>query len=132
MLVADEEQGAEIYSAATDRQQAGIVHGEGINMVEASPELSDALYINRSTKTIFYNETRSLWRALSATPKSNEGWNAHCIIADELHKWHGRELYDALRWAFAAGRSRFSSRLRRPAMTRNLSAASSTTTRRES
>lgn len=102
MLVADGERGAEVYSAATDRKQAQIVHDEAISMVKKSPELSSFLKINRTTKSIYCEHTESVYRALSNSPQGNEGWNAHAIIADELHKWKGRELYDALRYAFAA------------------------------
>lgn len=105
MTVGDGEPGAETYSAASDRNQASIVHREAINMVEQSPELSAILKINRSTWNIAYPRTRSFYRALAATPKTNEGFNAHCILADELHTWTGqagRDLYDAIRWAFAA------------------------------
>lgn len=102
MLVADGEHGGEIYSAATNREQAGIVHGEAIAMVKASPGLSEILDVNKTTKQITFEGTNSYYKALSSLPRANEGWNAHCIIADELHKWFGRELYDALQWAFAA------------------------------
>lgn len=102
MLVADGEYGGEIYSAATNREQAGIVHGEAIAMVKASPGLSSILDVNKTTKQITFEGTNSYYKALSSLPRANEGWNAHCIIADELHKWFGRELYDALQWAFAA------------------------------
>ncbi len=108
MLAGDGEMGAEVFSAACDRNQANIVHREACNMVEASPELMAALKINKTTWNISYPDTRSFYRALSSTPSTNEGLNAHCILADELHEWRGlagRALYDALRWAFAARRN---------------------------
>lgn len=105
MLVGDGEAGAEVYSASSNREQANIVHAEAVNMVLASPELLDALTVNKATKTIAYEETRSFWRVLASKPTTNEGWNAHCIIADELHQWRGapgRDLYGALRYAIAS------------------------------
>jgi phage terminase large subunit-like protein len=102
MLVGDGEPGAEVYSAATDQNQAGIVHGEAINMVDASPELSALIDINRSTKTITFPHTKSVYKALSSDAHSKEGLNASCIIADELHVWRGRVFWDALKYAFAA------------------------------
>jgi phage terminase large subunit-like protein len=104
LLVGDGEPGAEIYSAATDQQQASIVHGEAIHMVESSPELSSVLQINQSTKTITYLGTKSVYKALSKEANSKEGLNAHGIIADELHAWYGRKLWDALKYAFRARR----------------------------
>jgi phage terminase large subunit-like protein len=43
LLIADGEQGAEVYSAAVDRDQASIIFNEAANMVEASPLLSSRL-----------------------------------------------------------------------------------------
>jgi phage terminase large subunit-like protein len=102
LLVADDEPGAEVYSAATDQKQAGIVHNEAILMVEASAELANHLKVNQSTRTISFGRTKSVYRALSAAARSKEGLNASGIIADELHVWHGRELWDTLKYAFAA------------------------------
>lgn len=104
MLVGDGEQGAEVYSAATDRDQASIVHREAINMVEASPELSAILRINKTTRNIAFEETLSYYRALSSAPAGKEGLNGHCCICDELHVWKGRILWDALRYMGAARR----------------------------
>src|SRR5215471_8130216 len=52
LLIADNEPGAEIYSAAVDRDQASIVFNEAGNMVDASPHLSSRLKVVRSTKRI--------------------------------------------------------------------------------
>lgn len=93
--------GARVYSASTDKEQASIVHGDAINAVEASPQLARVLKTNRTMKNIRYPKTNGFYRVLSSSPRRNEGWNASCIIADELHQWYGRELWDALRWAFA-------------------------------
>lgn len=93
--------GARVYSASTDKEQASIVHGDAINAVDASPQLSRVLKCNRTQRNISYRAMNGFYRVLSSCPRRNEGWNASCIIADELHKWYGRELWDALRWAFA-------------------------------
>lgn len=94
--------GCEGYVASTDKNQAAIVHGACCSMVEASPALSAVLHVRRSRHEIGWRRRGSWLRVLSSSPKRNEGWNAQFIIADELHKWHGRELWDALRWAFAS------------------------------
>jgi phage terminase large subunit-like protein len=61
LLLADHEPGAEIYSAAVDRDQATIVYGEAANMVEASALLSLRLKVVRSTKRIADHRTRSFY-----------------------------------------------------------------------
>ena len=104
MLIGDDEGGAEVYSAAVDREQASIVHGEAVRMVEASPALSAVLEINRSTKTISHRESNSTYRALSKDAGAKHGLNIHCVIIDELHAWYGRELWETLRYGVAARR----------------------------
>lgn len=106
LLIGDGEPGAEVYSTAVTRDQAGIVHGEAVNMVKASEGLSSYLRINHATKEILFDRTTSKYKALPAEAGSAEGLNAHGLIIDELHAWtgqHGRKFYDSLRYA---GRSR--------------------------
>ena len=104
LLMADGEPGAEIYSAAVDRDQAGIVYNEAANMVEASPALLSKLDVVRSTKRIVFKQTRSVYRALSADVPAKEGLNAHAVLIDELHAQKNRELWDTLRYAGASRR----------------------------
>jgi len=99
MFCADGEPGAQVYSAATDIKQANIVHQEAVNMVDASPQLSAELKVNRSTYNISHLASRSFYRALSGIPRGKHGFNAHAIIIDELHEWQGRKLWDALKYA---------------------------------
>ncbi len=104
LLLGDGEMGAEVYSAASDQEQASVVHREAINMVDSSPALSRVAKVNRSNKNIAYEKTKSFYRALSSQPGGKEGLNAHGIIADELHVWHGRAFWDTLKYAFSARR----------------------------
>lgn len=104
MLVGDEEAGAEIWSAGADKDQAGVVHKEAMNMVEGSPELDAILKINHTTGNIAYQATRSYYRAVSASPRGKHGPSLHCVIADELHEWYGDELWNSMRYAFRARR----------------------------
>lgn len=102
MLCADGEPGAEVYSVASDEDQASIVHGEAIRMADASPELSACLKINRSTHNIAYAAMNGWYRALAANARTMEGRHIHCCIIDELHIWRGRDSWDALRYGFRA------------------------------
>ncbi len=103
-LVADNEPGAEVFSAAADRDQAAIVFGESANMVESSHELQARLEVVRSRKRIVYRRARSFYQALSADVPNKEGLNAHYILFDELHAQRTRDLFDTLRYAGAARR----------------------------
>lgn len=102
MLMADGESGAEVYSAAADRQQASIVFNEAASMVRASPMLLSRLEVIDSRKTIAYRANNSFFRALAADSDSNEGLNIHSLIFDELHAQKSPKLWDALRYGGAA------------------------------
>jgi len=94
LLFADNEPGAEIYSAATDREQAGIVFGEASRMVEQSPDLGRRAEIYR--RSIVVPSTYSSYKVLSAEAYTKHGLNAHGVIVDELHAHQDRELVDTL------------------------------------
>ena len=104
LLCGDGEAGAEVYSAAVDRDQASIVYNEAANIVEASPALSGRLAVVRSTKRITYHRNRSFYKALSADVPAKEGLNAHAVLVDELHAQRTRDLWDTLRYAGASRR----------------------------
>lgn len=104
MMAGDGEAGAHVFSAASDRNQARIVHDEAVNMVDASPALGKAIKINRSTNLLEFRRMRSKYSALSAAPRGKEGFDGHCAIIDELHIWPGRKLWDALRYMGRARR----------------------------
>jgi len=105
MLVADGEAGAEVYGAASDREQAGIIYREAASMVRSSPALSKVLEVLDSRKTIIHRASNSFYRVLSADAFRAEGLNISCLLFDELHAQRGdRRLWDALRYGGAARR----------------------------
>lgn len=106
-LMADNEPGAEVYGAGSDREQAGIVYRESVEMVKAAPSLSERLTLVESRKRIIAPLTGSFYQVLSADAFRAEGINAHFTIFDELHAQPDRRLYDALRYAGAARRQPF-------------------------
>ena len=94
MLFADDERGSEIYSAAGDRQQAGIVHEIAKGMIVANPELSKRSKVYRNS---IVNESKgNFYQAISSDSKTKHGFNANCIIFDELHTQPNRSLWDTL------------------------------------
>lgn len=101
MLIGDDEAGAEVYSCATRKDQASIVHSEAINMVKRSPVLSERLKVNHTTKTIYHEGSYSKYGILASDAGGAEGLNIHCLIADELHVWKGRAFWDSLRYGSA-------------------------------
>jgi phage terminase large subunit-like protein len=101
-LLADGETGAEVYSAAADKDQAGLVFGVAAQMIRNNPELDDACYIVDSQKRILHKASGSFYRAISAEAYSKHGFNASMVIYDELHAAPNRELYDVLSTSMGA------------------------------
>lgn len=102
LVVADREGGAEVYSAATTREQARLSHSEAIRMVRQSPELGRELKIYRDN--IHSPRTFSKFEPLSSDFGTLDGLNPHGVIADELHAWKSRDLWDILQTATGARR----------------------------
>lgn len=91
---ADEEQGAEVYSAAADKDQAGIVFELAQLMVEQSPQLARMSEVFKNS--IIVEDTKSTYRVLSADAYTKHGLNAHGVVVDELHVQPNRDLVDVL------------------------------------
>ena len=101
-LLADGEIGAEVYSAAADRDQAALVFNVAAQMVRNDPELERQCEIVDSQKRIVYRRTGSVYRAISADAHTKHGFNASLVIYDELHAAPNRELYDVLATSMGA------------------------------
>ena len=96
LLLCDKEPGAEVYSAASTRDQASLVYGMAASMIRASPTLSKHVKIRDSVKRIIHPRTESFYRAISADAEGAHGFNAHGIIFDEIHTMPDRNLWDVL------------------------------------
>ena len=95
LLFIDKEPGAEIYSAASDRDQASIVFNVATQMVRYSNALSSRCKIIESTKRIVH-EDGGVYRVLSAEAFSKHGYNVSAVLFDELHTQPNRDLWDVL------------------------------------
>ena len=96
-LLSEGEQGAEIYSAAADRDQASLVFNVAAQMVRNDRTLSGACKIIDSQKRIVNFKTGSFYRAISSEAYTKHGFNASMVIADEVHAWPSDELWDVLK-----------------------------------
>lgn len=91
-LLKDGEYGAEVISAAADRNQARIVFEVAAAMVRQSPELSRVVKIKVNSL-----EYKNNWyRAISAEANTKHGFSASAVIFDELHAQSSRDLYEVL------------------------------------
>src|SRR5574343_486897 len=96
LLVADGEPAAQVYSAAAERQQAGLVFRPAAAMVRASTSLSRRCKVIDSQKRIIVPSTDSFYQVLSAEVPTKHGLNVHGCVIDELHAQPNRDLFDVL------------------------------------
>jgi phage terminase large subunit-like protein len=92
LLFADQEPGAEIYSAAADKDQGRVVFDQAKQMVENEPRLKRQAHVFKDAIEV----RGSVYRVISADAFTKHGLNAHGILFDELHAQPNRELYDVL------------------------------------
>ncbi len=95
-LLFDGEAGAEVYSAAADKDQAALVFNVAAQMIREDPELSAQCEVLDSQKRIVHRKSGSFYRAISAEAYSKHGFNASVVIYDELHAAPNRELWDVM------------------------------------
>lgn len=99
MLMADGEAGAEVYCAATKRDQAKLVFNECHNMVKQSAALSQ--HVRKRKTDLYFPPTLSTLQPLGANYDTLDGLNGSCIVIDELHEVR-RELYEVLKQSTSA------------------------------
>lgn len=89
--------GGEVITAASDRKQARIAYEEARGLVLAhrkiAPKVRPLDYKNR----IAYPTAGSFLEAISADAGTQHGRTPVFVLADELHAWKKRDLWDVLR-----------------------------------
>ena len=92
----DNEERAEVYGCAADRQQATIVFDVAADMIRMCPALNRRVKILASQKRIIFQPTNSFYQVLSAEAYSKHGFNIHGVVFDELHTQPNRKLFDVM------------------------------------
>ena len=94
-LIADGEASAEIYSAATARDQARILWMDAKKMVLASPEL-EAL-IDVKVGNLSERGGHSFFRVVSSEHRGLDGKRPHIVLIDEVHEHPTALVVDKMR-----------------------------------
>ena len=102
MMVLDGESGAEVYSAAVDRDQAKICWDAAKQMVEKSGALGK--YLTTYTTSIVMMSTASSFKPLSRDSGNKDGLNPHCAICDERHAWQTDDIFNVIKSGMGARR----------------------------
>ena len=88
-LTFDSEPGAEIYAAATTKEQAGITFRDARTFAEKSESLRGMLQIDKHN--IAYHIENSFFRAISSEHRGLDGKRPHVALIDEIHE-HPNDL----------------------------------------
>lgn len=91
-LIADGEEGAEVYAAATSLKQSNIVFSDAKSMAERSPAISKKVVCNKLNLSV--SVTSSKFEPLSGN--AEDGSNPSLAIVDELHEHKDRTIWDSL------------------------------------
>jgi len=105
-LTADGESRAEVYAAATKRDQAAILFADAVAMYEQSPELYRRLKpsgVGRQTWNLAYPATASFFRTIAAD-QGQSGPRPHIALVDELHEHPTNHVIEMLRAGFKSRR----------------------------
>ena len=103
-LVGDGEQNPQVYICAADKDNATICYNAMCGMIDARPWLAKKVKQIPSQKKIILKDGSGFIKVLSAEAYSKHGYNASCVIFDELHAQPNRALWDIM--TFGAGSAR--------------------------
>jgi len=99
-LLLDGEIGAEVYSAATKREQAAICFNDTVQIINKSPKIKEKLKVYKYS--IAYENQGNSFKALSSDSSTQDGLNTHFGIIDEYHAWKSNDLFDNIESSMAS------------------------------
>lgn|GEM_PF-2323555 len=102
-LVADNESRAEIYAAATFRDQAMVLFRDACAFYDQSPELQERLVpsgVGSMRWNLAYLEKGSFFRVISSEKKGQSGPRPHMALLDEIHEHTDGTVIEMLRAGF--------------------------------
>lgn len=90
-MAADGEERAEVYSVATDKDQASILFRDAVAMARQSPALGSRITFSGGVGHEFnmlFTETHSFFRPISSDSvgRGKSGYRPHCGLVDEFHE----------------------------------------------
>ena len=99
MLTATNKLRAEVYSAATDRDQAAILFRDAVEMYKRSPALFKRLITSGQNPIwqLTYVDTASFFKPISSEKKGKSGIRPYCALIDEIHEHADNSVIEMLR-----------------------------------
>lgn len=99
MLTACRKLRAEVYSAATDKDQAAILFRDAVEMWNRSPELNAVLVPSGQNPVwqLTYIIKASFFKPISSEKKGKSGIRPFCSLVDEIHEHKDNSVIEMLR-----------------------------------
>jgi len=104
MLVADNEARAEVYAAASKKDQAMILFRDAVAMVQQSPGLRRRVHQTGGRQVWNLSYEDSFFRPISSDEQQS-GPRPHCGLIDEVHEHKDDNVIEVMRAGFKARRS---------------------------
>lgn len=101
-MIADSEQRAEIYAAATKKDQAMILFRDAVAMVDQSPALAQRVKKSGKSPNVWnlaFHATNSFFRPIAADD-GQSGPRPHIALLDEVHEHRTGHVVEMLRAGF--------------------------------
>jgi phage terminase large subunit-like protein len=101
-LCCEGEPGPQVIIGATTGAQAQKVFKPAQSMVRKTPDLREAFGVAAWARSITCAESDGFIQTINAKASTQDGWNPHVGILDELHAHKDRGLFDVIKSAFGA------------------------------
>lgn len=99
MMTATKKLRAEIYSAATDKDQAAILFRDAVEMWRRSPHLNKRLVPSGQNPVwqLTFMQNASFFKPISSEKKGKSGIRPYCALIDEVHEHSDNSVIEMLR-----------------------------------
>lgn len=100
MMLADGEPRAEVYAAATRRDQAMILFRDAVAMVQLSPRLREATSTQGRDDRVWnigHRRSGSFFRPIASDESGQSGPRPHCGLIDEVHEHKNGTVINIMR-----------------------------------
>lgn len=91
ILLGDAEEGGEVYSIASNKDQAGISFDQASSMVGRSAALAQHLVAFKTS--VYCPALNASFKPLTGKAEGKHGLNCSGLIGDEVHEWPDGDLY---------------------------------------
>jgi phage terminase large subunit-like protein len=98
-MLADDEMGAKVLSAATTGDQARLIWNIAKAMVDMTPDLQEEFNCKTFANSIVGYDNNSVFKPINALASNQDGLNPYAVLIDEIHAHKNGDLINVLKSA---------------------------------